>query len=126
MILSRKHEYSVGNIRCAFAITTHEVQLWEIYAVLLLSLHMKYNCTITDFDYSFDQFDFSTQLAFFEMLFLHKKGISFGEKRTDAANQTNFTENDIGGYIRLCHMYSSTGQYNDSLALSSQIKKQEV
>ena len=37
MILSRKHEYSVGHIRCAFAITTKQGQDKELFFLILFS-----------------------------------------------------------------------------------------
>ena len=40
MILSRKHEYSVGHIRCAFAITTKQGQDKELFFLFYLVAYL--------------------------------------------------------------------------------------
>ena len=123
-------EYEVLGVKEKFTELTKAVHKCCLVKCLatgyVLQAVIQCNLAITQVDDSFGMLDFTARMGFFALLCLHREGISYGEKRTESINRTNWTKSDIGGYIHLCHMYTTTGQYNKSLGLSSIIKKHEV
>ena len=86
----------------------------------ILQYVVKYNVGINELNDYFDKLNFTAQMTFFHSLYLHSKGVFFGEQHS--TREINFTQYNVNGYIKLCMMHVSTGQYNKSLALSSKIK----